>query len=256
VIVTTYNRPRALARVLAGLAVQTVRPAQVIVADDGSGPQTAAVVRDFSRVLPGMLQHVWQADRGFRAAYIRNRAVQRAAGAYLIFLDGDCIPDRRFVADHLRLAQSGTFFQGKRVLVEKDYSENFSIRDTTAPLKLAGRVMRGDLKNSHHLLRLPFWPPRYCRRLGGVRSCNMGIFRRDLYAVNGFNRDFTGWGREDSELVVRLYRLGLRRKEHPFMAICYHLWHGDHDRSRLAANDRLLQATLQSGSCRCANGLA
>ena len=83
----------------------------------------------------------------------------------------------------------------------------------------------------------------------------MGVFREDLYAVNGFNDDFEGWGREDSELAVRLYAWGLKRKEHFFMAICFHLWHEQNDRQRLAINDRVLRRTMDTGRHRCANGL-
>ncbi len=255
VIVTTYNRPRALAEVLRALGRQTRPPDRVAVADDGSGPETAAVVARAGDAAPYPLRHVWQRDRGFRAARIRNRAIAVCPEAYIILLDGDCIPGRHFVEDHLRLARPGYFFQGKRVLVGPRLSPRFTAEDARRPWKLVFQVLRGQLGNWHHLLRVPLVKPVRTRRLGGVRSCNMGIFRRDLAAVNGFNQDFEGWGREDTELVVRLYRLGLKRLEHPFMAVCYHLWHAEHDRRSLARNDRLLEAALTSESYYCPNGL-
>jgi predicted glycosyltransferase involved in capsule biosynthesis len=84
----------------------------------------------------------------------------------------------------------------------------------------------------------------------------MGFFREDIFAVNGFNEDFVGWGREDSELAVRFYRYGLSRKEHPFMAICFHLWHDENDKNRLAINDELLRKAIESDEYVCAKGLA
>jgi predicted glycosyltransferase involved in capsule biosynthesis len=83
----------------------------------------------------------------------------------------------------------------------------------------------------------------------------MGFFRTDIFAVNGFNQDFVGWGREDSELVVRFFNYGLKKKEHPFMAICFHLWHEENDRSYLEQNDAYLKKALESKNYVCKNGL-
>lgn len=255
VIVTTYNRPRALTEVLRALSRQTRPPVEVTVADDGSGPQTAAVVKKAAAQAAYPLQHVWQEDRGFRAARIRNRAINACREEYLILLDGDCIPGRHFIEDHLRLARAGCFFQGKRILVGRRLSRRFTADHADSLGKLIFHALRGELGNWHHLPRVPFVKPARTRRLGGVRSCNMGLFKKDLVAVNGFNQDFEGWGREDTELVVRLYRLGLKRMEHRFMAICYHLWHPEHNRRDLDRNDRLLEAALTSTSYYCKNGL-
>ena len=113
VIVTTYNRPEALAAVLEGLRLQTVPPDEVIVADDGSGPETAETVRKAAGRMPWPLSHVWQEDRGFRAAAIRNRAILASTGSYIVLLDGDCIPDRHFVGDHRDAGGTGLFFPGE-----------------------------------------------------------------------------------------------------------------------------------------------
>ena len=91
--------------------------------------------------------------------------------------------------------------------------------------------------------------------MSGIRSCNMGLFRKDVVAVNGFNHAFTGWGREDSEFVIRLYRHGLARREHPFRAICYHLWHRENPREHLEQNDRLMAEVLEAGTAYCEEGL-
>jgi len=83
----------------------------------------------------------------------------------------------------------------------------------------------------------------------------MGFFRKDIFAVNGFNEDFIGWGREDSELAVRFFNYGLKKRGHTFMAICYHLWHEENDRTLLKVNDKLLQRWIASNSYVCPNGL-
>lgn len=253
VIVTTYNRPAALAAVLEGLLLQTLPPGEVIVADDGSGPETAETVRRIAARAPWPLSHVWQEDRGFRAATIRNRAILASTGDYIVLLDGDCIPDRHFVRDHRELAQPGRFFQGRRVLVGRGMAEGFTARQANSDrLRL---FFSREIENAHHLIRLPWFQALTTTRIDGIRSCNMGFFREDIFAVNGFNTDFTGWGREDSELAVRLYRLGLRRKDHPFRAVCFHLWHPEHARDRLERNDNLLRDAMASKAYACKNGL-
>lgn len=255
VVVTTYNRPDALRRVLEGLSGQRQPPSEVIVADDGSGPETSAVISKAARNGDVPVRHVWQADRGFRVARIRNRAVAAASGDYLVFLDGDCIPDGWFVLDHAALAREGRFFQGKRVLVDRTRAEDFDFREAPPRGNRMKLLVSPHIGNRHHLLRIPGIPVARSRKLSGIRSCNIGVFRADLAAVNGFNEAFEGWGREDSELAVRLYRFGLWRGTHPFRAVCFHLWHPENQRDRLSTNDRLLREAMASDRYDCDRGL-
>ncbi len=255
VVVTTYNRPDALRRVLEGLSAQRQPPSEVIVADDGSGPETSAVVSRAARNADVPVRHVWQADRGFRVARIRNRAVAATSGDYLVFLDGDCIPDGWFVMDHAALARAGNFFQGRRLLVDQARSPDFGFREVPPTGNRLKLLMSKHISNRHHLLRISGIPVTRSQKLSGIRGCNVGIFRADLEAVNGFNEDFEGWGREDSELAVRLYRFGLWRGAHPFRAVCFHLWHPENQRDRLATNDRLLREAMASDRYDCDRGL-
>lgn len=256
VIVTTYNRPDALKKVLDGLLVQSCLPHDIIVADDGSGPETRQMLLPYLKnSRTPVIRHEWQQDQGFRVARIRNKAILVSRGDYLVFLDGDCIPERHFVSDHQDLAEQGAFFQGKRVLVSENASDMFEHKNTTSVLNRISLACSSKVSNRHHLVRIPFFPSLKKKGLSGIRSCNMGIFKKDVLSVNGFNHEFVGWGREDSEFVVRLYRYGLRRNENPFRAICYHLWHKENSRDRLADNDALLEDCRKSNEYFCPRGL-
>jgi glycosyltransferase involved in cell wall biosynthesis len=244
-----------LTKALEGLFFQKRLPDEVIVADDGSGRETEDVIRHFRGKSPFPFHHVWQEDMGFRLSKIRNEAVKKASFDYLIFLDGDCVADRHFVSDHLRLAEPGFFFQGKRMLLGKEASEGFNFSIANSSSTLFGLALRGSISNRHHLLRLPFIPPLSDTKLKGTKTCNIGILREDIVAVNGFNESFVGWGREDTEIVARLYRYGLRRKKHPFMAICFHLWHPENSRAYLKTNDEILMETLSKSDYFCENGI-
>ncbi|MDL1956725.1 MAG: glycosyltransferase family 2 protein [Candidatus Desulfofervidus auxilii] len=255
IIVTTYNRPLALKRVLEGLIFQTHLPDEVIIADDGSGKETEEVIKNFIKKSPFKVLHVWQEDKGFRAAKIRNKAIKLATSEYIIFLDGDCIPNKYFISDHLFLAEKNCFVQGKRVLVSKDLEPKFSFFEANSFSFLIWAGLKRKISNTHHIFRFKKFPAFKHRKIKGIKGCNMAFFKKDLLAVNGFNEDFEGWGREDTELAIRCYKYGLYRKEHPFLAICFHLWHPPYSRDGLSKNDALLAKTLTSNGYFCKNGI-
>lgn len=255
VIVTTYNRPDALVKVLDGLLHQSRLPDEIIIADDGSKESTQKAILPFLDQKSAVVSHVWQEDKGFRLATIRNKAISKATSDYLILLDGDCIPGFHFVKDHFLLAKTGCFFQGKRVIVSKNATPDFDFERISRLFNLIADLFLSRISNGHHIFRLPLFIAYTTTKMSGVRGCNMGFFRTDLLAVNGFNEDFKGWGREDSEIVARLYKYGLKRREHPFRAICFHLWHNENTRAQLEKNDQLLEQALESDDYTCERGI-
>jgi GT2 family glycosyltransferase len=92
-------------------------------------------------------------------------------------------------------------------------------------------------------------------KLHGVRGCNMSFWKNDLRLVNGFNEAFVGWGREDSELVLRLFHSGIKRVDLRFSAIAYHLYHPENSRSDLSKNDEELERAKNEKRKFCEKGL-
>jgi predicted glycosyltransferase involved in capsule biosynthesis len=84
----------------------------------------------------------------------------------------------------------------------------------------------------------------------------MAFWRADLERVDGFDVSFSGWGREDSDLFIRLIRAGVRRKDGRFATGVLHLWHPEADRSHLAENDRQLDEVLRSNRITAQRGLS
>lgn len=250
VIVTTYNRPDALACILKSLAGQNIPPYEVIIADDGSSEDTAACIIEWRRRLPCPLHHVWQPDAGFRAAMARNRAAAKAAGEYLVFLDGDCIVFPDFIAQHMALAQSGCFVAGNRLLLDEGITRSILLKAvdptgwTNWQWLLARR--RGNVNRLLPLLRIAgsTWRLHRPTQWRGVRTCNLGLWRKDLLGVNGFDESFAGWGHEDADLAVRLIRFGVRRKDGQFAIPVLHLWHAENPRGLEQENYARLLATL------------
>jgi glycosyltransferase involved in cell wall biosynthesis len=262
VIVTTYNREDALEAVLRSLAGQSDKDFEVVVADDGSGPMTAAVIEAWKAKAGHRVEHVWHEDKGFRAGEIRNRAILAARGDYCIFLDGDCIVRPDFVATHRRLAESSWFVTGNRILLSRGLTEKILAEklssETWGFADWIAERWRGGINRLSALLTLPLGPLRRLRSKAwrGARSCNLAIWRRDLERVDGFDADYSGWGKEDSDIIVRLLRAGVRRKDGTFATGVIHLWHPEADRSALPENERKLAQLLAGDNVRARRGLS
>jgi glycosyltransferase involved in cell wall biosynthesis len=262
VILTTYNRENALDAVLRGLARQSDRGFEIVVADDGSGPATRELVERRAAAIDIPLKHVWQEDRGFRPAEARNRGILASRGAYCVILDADCIPRPDFIAVHRRLAEPGWLVTGNRVLLSRELTEQILGDATEVELWALPdwvRVRaRGMINRLAPLLPLPLGPLRKLRPNAwrGARSCNLAVWRRDLDRVDGFDAAYTGWGLEDSDLLIRLLRAGVRRKDGNFATGVLHLWHSENDRSLLPANQRRLEAIERADRVRAIAGLS
>jgi len=253
-VITTFDWPQALGLVLRAVARQQPLPAEVLIADDGSGAATQQLLRDVARDYPVPLRHVWHEHQGFRVGMARNRAVAAARGDYVILLDGDMLPQRHFIADHLAAARARCFTQGMRALAGPKL---------TARLLADGRLhvspfARGLVARGHAarltaaaLLRRPH---AFGRK--NIMSCNQGFWRADLLEVNGFDERMAGWGREDTELGVRCYNAGIRRLQLRHAAVAVHLHHPPRGDGRAGTpNDGYLAESERSGRTRCELGI-
>lgn len=261
VIVTTYNREDALAAVLRALGRQRDRNFEIVIADDGSRPDTARVVETWRARLPVPIKHVRHEHDGFRGAEIRNRGIRAGAGKYCIFLDGDCLPRADFVGTHRALAESGWFVTGNRILLSREFTQNVLANglavETWSLAALVRERLRGGVNRLLPALRLPLGPLRKLPRdWRGVQSCNLAVARSDLDRIDGFDASYTGWGREDSDLVVRLLHAGVRRKDGRLATGVLHLWHERSDRSQLPANEAKLDQSIRDDRVRALRGVS
>jgi len=253
-IITTYNRPDALYLVLKSIEIQTVLPDEVIIADDGSDNKTKDTIKKFSKSSNLNLIHSWQPDEGFRLARSRNNALSVSTGDYIIIIDGDTILDKNFIYDHIVTSRPDCFISGSRVLLDEHATKK--IIDTQ---HFAINLSSEGLKNKSKALRFPILRNLLSfshNRIKGIRGCNMSFYRKDCFEINGFNNDFEGWGREDTEFIVRMFKKGVKRKNLKFGGIQYHLWHGIEVDKSLKRNDEILKKTYESNNFFCQNGLS
>ncbi len=252
-IITTYNWKEALELSLLSVLKQTKLPDEIIIADDGSQNDTKKLIEKFTKESPVPIIHSWQKDDGFKVAMSRNKAIAKASSEYIVLIDGDIILHKSFIQDHKNQAKKNHFLQGSRVLITKDKSalilQNRQILISFFEKGLKNR------KNSiyNHLLSTVF--SRVSKGLKGVKTCNMSFFKSDCYKVNGFNEDFIGWGREDSEFIVRLLNSNIKRKNIKFNCLTYHIWHNENQRKSLKTNNKILENSIDKNLKWCENGI-
>lgn len=252
VVITTYNRSDALLAVLHGLSQQSDRHFEVIVADDGSLAKHRQLIVGSDVAKSLSVVHVWHPDIGFTAARIRNRGVAAASSGYVVFLDGDCVPDVDFIAQHKALAQAGCFVNGSRVLLSPELTQR--VLDGTEQIcgrsKLFWIKQRalGHASKLTHLLRLSDGVRRVGREFSwkGIRSCNMGVWKADFERVDGFDESFIGWGHEDADFVLRLHHCGVMRKNGFCATEVFHLWHKEASRNNELQNAELVRERVKT----------
>ena len=251
-IVLTYNRTDALLAVLRSLARQCNQGHQVIIADDGSRQDQVRMLFDHCPVFKCPVLHVWHPDNGFTISRARNLAASHATGEYLVFLDGDCIPNRAFVAQHERIAQAGYFVNGSRVLLNPQLTSSVLNNALDLPIQPANFWLRARLRgDSNKLVHLLGWPKNLLRvkkrfLWRGIRGCNLGVWKRDFINVNGFDESFEGWGHEDADFVLRLSHLGIQRKNGFLATEVFHLWHPESKRDSESVNKNRVMARMNT----------
>lgn len=253
VILTTYNRADALKVAIEGYLSQSDKDFELLIADDGSTDETRQLIAGYQGKCSIKIKHVWQEDKGFRAGKIRNMALAGTSADYIVFSDGDCIPSPDFIAHHRRLAEKNWFVAGSRVLLSERLTnrilkEQTPVHEWKLSNWFAARV-KGDINRLSPMLSLPLGNSlrkMVFNKWGGVMTCNLAVWRQDLIKINGFDEAYSGWGLEDSDIVIRLIRSKVYRKSARFLLPVFHLWHKENDRSGLRGNSERLNDLINS----------
>jgi glycosyltransferase involved in cell wall biosynthesis len=261
VIIPVYNAVRHLELVLAGFHRQTLADFELIVADDGSGPEMREFVEMFARRSPFAVKYVFQPDEGFRKSRIMNAAIRLASTGYLVFSDGDCIPHSRFLEAHCAHREPRTILLGRRVNLGERISNRLSSEGVAAGQleKMNLRILAGALKgDANHWDEGIYLRSAWLRRLISRKKPYMlgstySLEKSLVEEINGFNEEFVGYGGEDIEFEYRLQLAGAQFKWVRHQAIQYHLYHPP--KRVTPANVDLVERTKALGRARCSKGL-
>ncbi|HWR53790.1 MAG TPA: glycosyltransferase [Bryobacteraceae bacterium] len=261
-IIAVYNALRFLRLVLAGYRRQSFSDFEIVIGDDGSGPEIAKFVEQFSNTSGIPIKYVYQADEGFRKSRILNEAIRVSRANYLVFADADCVPHSNFLSAHFVNGSSDSVLCGRRVNLSESLSNKLNeqiVLSGGLEKSTFGLLREGILGGMNH------WEEGIYIRNRRVRSLlhrkhpvlfgsNFSAPRELIENVNGFNEDFVGYWGEDTELQYRLQRAGAKMRWIRNLAIQYHLFHPQ----REGAEDSysLLNTSRFDSSIVCRNGLS
>lgn len=91
VVVPVHNGQRYLRQCLESLVTQTLTDIEILVVDDGSTDGTPGIIREYERLDPRLIGVLGPATGSAGSA--RNVGLDRAAGEFLAFIDGDDFAD-------------------------------------------------------------------------------------------------------------------------------------------------------------------
>lgn len=252
-LISTYNWPESLELVLKSALAQSKLPSEILIADDGSSGATKEVVGEFQRMSLVPIRHVWQEDNGFRKSKILNKAIAQSHSDYIIQIDGDCIMHREFVEDHIKAAQKGVYLYGSRVNILPNYVE-----DVFRKKQIEFNYFSKEIKNKSRSIHVPFLSKIRKAHQGiskKFRGCNVSFWKKDFIAINGYNEDFEGWGREDSDLAIRLGNKGIKAKRLRYAGIVYHIYHKINSKHNFELNDTIQKETIKNKITNIQNGI-
>lgn len=231
VVISTYNSPEWLEKVLWGYECQSHKDFEVVIADDGSGEETRSIITEFQAHSDLEIIHVWHEDRGFQKSEILNKAIQAATTDYLIFSDGDCIPRKDFVAVHVGNAAPGYFLSGGYFMLPIDISQAITRKHIVSGQAFSVRWLKENgLGGTYKTLKLTSKGAlqKFLNFITPTRATwnghNSSGWKKDLLAVNGFNEQMQ-YGGQDRELGERLMNMGIKGKQIRYSAVCIHLEH-------------------------------
>lgn len=263
VIIPSYNRDDLVVKCLLSLNAQSCLPDEVVIADDGSKKDILGAVRAISGELNFRIVYVSHPHDGFRAAKVRNNGIRHASGDYLIFSDQDVVHTRHYIRTFLEHRRRGQFLVAYPVRLTEEQSIRVTeemIRANTVD-QLVSAAQRRMIRKQYRKDGVSYFFRKTFRMRGNkpkLRSGFFGVYREDLWRVNGFDEWFRGWGNEDDDLGRRLHRAGILGRN-PFRdEFPIHLWHEPNHTNGFRANaeyNELRIHAIRNGDIRAVNGL-
>lgn len=233
-IISFYNRIDYLKLVLAGLERQTFRNFQIILADDGSNQNVVREIESISKQISFPFIHIWQEDKGFRKNRILNSAIRNSSANYLIFIDGDCIPHRKFIEEHYTNRSFEQCLTGRRVNLSKQITNKLTfeaVKEGFLEKRMVPLIIDGLVGKSIDVEKGIYFESKTLReyfnkKKRGLLGCNISIHKADIERINGFDERYQAPSiGEDSDIQYRLELLGIKIKSLNNIAIQYHLYH-------------------------------
>lgn len=231
IIISTYNATEWLEKVLWGYHNQIFKDFEMVIADDGSGPETKELIDSMAKKVFYPIKHVWQEDEGFQKSRILNKALMACSADYIVMSDGDCIPRNDFLQVHQDNKEAGHFISGGYFKLPMDISKMITKEDIISgncfnKTWLKERGLKKSFKNNK--LTTKKAKAAFMNKITTTNSTwnghNSSGWKKDIFKVNGFDERMQ-YGGQDRELGERMMNLGIKGKQFRYSAICLHLDH-------------------------------
>ncbi len=261
-IVAVYNKPEILRLLLAACSRQTFKDFEIIIADDGSTKEISDVVNDWRKMFSLPIEHLWHPDAGWRKNVMLNNSIRASNSDYLVFIDGDCLPEKNFLLDHWNEKEIGRVLLGRRVEMSERWSKELTLEKiiTGKFERVSFRELfdgiKGDALRLEDGIRLSasFLRKISIRGASRILGSNFSVHRSDLVAINGFDEAYDGPGHgEDSDIQYRLSLIGVKGKSLRNLAIQFHVYHPRTQTSD--STKKRFDEVLKNGEARCKDGL-
>jgi glycosyltransferase involved in cell wall biosynthesis len=189
IIIPLYNRPQEIDELLATLTKQTYTQFEVLVIEDGSVNDAAAIVAKYQDRLD--LKYFVKPNAG--QGFARNFGFERAKGDYFVIFDSDCL----IPSDYLAIVKNYLFDNELDAYGGPDAAhESFTPVQKAISYAMTSPFTTGGIRgNKKHIGQ--FHP----------RSFNMGVSREVYEKVGGFILTRLG---EDIEYSVRIHENGFK----------------------------------------------
>ncbi len=232
VIISTYNAPKWLEKVLWGYSIQTYKNFDIIIADDGSKEDTRTLIEEFKKDFPFKIYHLWHKDKGYRRQELLNRAIVKAKNEYILMTDGDCIPKNDFVEVHARYATKNRFLSGGYCKLSIKLSNHISKDDILKERCFDIKWLKSIDKNLGFSQTLKLASSGFTEQLldkvtptnPTFNNMNSSGWKDDYIAINGYDERMQ-YGGPDRELGGRFKNYGVRGLQIRHQAVCLHLDH-------------------------------
>ncbi len=233
-IISFYNKIEYLKLIFAGLAIQSEKRFEVLIADDGSSDSIVDELEILATTVDFPLFHLHQEDKGFRKNRILNKCISAANSGYIIFIDGDCIPHPQFVREHITNATVGKILTGRRVNLSESFTNSLTYEKISSGIlqrRFYSLMVDGVFGKSYDVEKGIYIKNQILRKFinrkkRGILGCNFSAFKSDLLSVNGFDERYEAPSiGEDSDIQYRLELSGKEIVSLNNIAIQYHLYH-------------------------------
>jgi glycosyltransferase involved in cell wall biosynthesis len=199
IVIPSYNSAKHLPKLIEAINLQTTKPHEIIIVDDGSYDNTTEIITTLKKKYK-LLKYFKTKNSG--PAKARNFGAMKSKGSIIIFTDSDCLPQKTWLAEMLKpfLDKTVGGVQGAYKTKQKE---------------LVARFSQIEIEERYEKMRK-------AKNIDWVGSYSAAYPAKIFKTLKGFDENFPIASGEDPELSYRVAKKGWKIVFND-KAIVYHL---------------------------------